>query len=66
MSVNDSLELTSNQAKESGSELGRKTGFAEELALQSAHNGHKPYGNMVILLETERILVTLGPDCKSF
>jgi hypothetical protein len=44
--------MTSSQGKESGSELDRKTGFVEELTMHSAHNDHKPYGNMLILLET--------------
>lgn len=26
---------------------------------------HKKYGNMLVVMETDRILVTLGPDCNS-
>lgn len=66
MNANDSLELTANRAKDSDGDLDRKTDFVEELSLQSNHSGHKPYGNMLVLLETDRILITLGPDCKSF
>jgi hypothetical protein len=64
MKGNESTEL---KERDSSTEIQRerKLDFVEELALRSADDSHKRYGNMKVLLETDRILITLGPDCTS-
>lgn len=62
MSTNESVELTMTSSKESDKTLG-KGDFISDLALRTAPDNHKKYGNMKVVLETESILITLGPDC---
>ena len=50
--------------EDSYSDIGPKTDFIEEIAMREIDNDHPKYGNMPVLLETDRILITLGPDCK--
>jgi hypothetical protein len=62
MNSNESAEMTMTSSKESDKSLGR-VDFMDELTLRESHNDHKKYGNMKVLLETENVLITLGPDC---
>lgn len=50
--------------KEQETELTPQHSFTEELSLRSTERFRKKYGNMKVLLETDRILITLGSDCK--
>lgn len=51
MSTNESVELTMTSSKESDKTLG-KGDFISDLALRTAPNNHKKYGNMKVVLET--------------
>lgn len=62
MSANESGEITIASSKESDKSLGNMD-FMDDLAARSAPNDHKKYGNMKVVLETDNILITLGPDC---
>lgn len=63
MFSNDSKDLTEERV--TNIEMIRDADLIEELGLKSAPNDHPRYGNMLVLLETDRILITLGPDCTS-
>ena len=63
MKANDSVDLVNSREVASANEIERGD-FMEELALRSAAYDHKKYGNMLVVYESDRILITLGPDCK--
>ena len=62
MKVNqDSVDLT--KEKETESDINRRGDFTEELAMRSADLNHRRYGKMKVVYESDRVLITLGPDC---
>jgi hypothetical protein len=64
MKANDSVDLVNSREPASANEIDNRGDFMEELAMRSAAYDHKKYGNMLVVYESDRILITLGPDCK--
>ena len=62
MEVSDSID--SVKEKDTELDMAHRGDFVEELAMRSSHPNHKKYGKMKVVYESERILITLGPDCK--